>query len=281
MTRQVLADHADFVDANYSFQLRDNPFPGEVIHPGPYRMGKAVEDANTYRVGHPLAQKLIDRAKTLPSPCREVTFELTGGGKNIAILNPLVGQRGSLSLSRLSVSALEDEDALVFASHTDAGQELDDDQCRRLFDLSATVGQATEPTPLQTERLAAAVARKRQSTLDAMTTRNGRWFDVEMDKLDRWAEDRRTSLRVELEKADEALKTAKKAARTAPTLPEKLERQREVRKLDSKRDEAWRAFDSASRELDARKDALLDDIAKRLEQRSQSESIFTLRWHVV
>jgi SNF2 family DNA or RNA helicase len=40
MTRHVLADYADFVDATYSFQLRDNPFPGETIHPGPYRLGK-------------------------------------------------------------------------------------------------------------------------------------------------------------------------------------------------------------------------------------------------
>ena len=102
-----------------------------------------------------------------------------------------------------------------------------------------------------------------------------------MDKLDRWAEDRRSSLKAELETADEALKAAKKAARTAPTLPEKLERQREVRKLDAKRDEAWRTFDHASRELDAHKDAILDDIAKRLEQRTQTQSIFTLRWHLV
>ena len=33
--------------------LHDNPFAGEPIHPGPYRMGKGVEDANTYRVGSP------------------------------------------------------------------------------------------------------------------------------------------------------------------------------------------------------------------------------------
>lgn len=280
MTRQVLADNADFVDSTYSFQLRDNPFPGEVIHPGPYRLGKGVEDANTYRVGHPLAQKLIERAKTLATPSRELTFELTASGKNIAILNSTVGQAGWLSLSRLTVSALEDEDTLVFAAQTDAGQELDDDQCTRLFEVGATSGPCVEPSPLQAERLAQLVARKRQLELDGMTERNGQWFDVEMEKLDRWAEDRRTSLKDELDAVDETLKEAKKAARTAPTLPEKLERRRDVRKLEAKRDEAWRAFDQASRELDARKDGLLDDISKRLEQRSRVEPIFTLRWSV-
>ena len=37
-------------------------FPGETIHPGPYRLGKNVEDANTYRVGHPLAQRVLAQA---------------------------------------------------------------------------------------------------------------------------------------------------------------------------------------------------------------------------
>lgn len=36
----------------------------------------------------------------------------------------------------------------------------------------------------------------------------------------------------------------------AGTLPEKLERQRSVRTLETKRDEAWRAFDQASRDID-------------------------------
>src|SRR5713101_7873348 len=89
-------------------------------------------------------------------------------------------------------------------------------------------------------------------------TQNGRWFDLEMDKLDRWAEDRRASLKEALDEIDDALKAAKKAARLAPTLPEKLERQREARVLEAKRDEAWRAFDQASREIDHRKDGLLD-----------------------
>ena len=66
----------------------------------------------------------------------------------------------------------------------------------------------------------------------------------------------------------------------APTLPEKLERQRAVRTLESKREEAWRAYDQASREIDQQKDALLDEIGRRLEQRMEHEPLFTLRWEL-
>jgi hypothetical protein len=98
--------------------------------------------------------------------------------------------------------------------------------------------------------------------------------------IDRWAEDRRTSLKAELAELDDALKEAKKAARLAPTLPEKLERQRAARTLEAKREEAWRAYDQASREIDRQKDALLDEIGQRLEQRLEQEPLFTLRWYL-
>ena len=102
-----------------------------------------------------------------------------------------------------------------------------------------------------------------------------------MDKLDRWAEDRRTSLKAELAELDDALKDAKKAARLAPTLPEKLIRQRAARSLEARREDAWRAYDQASRDSDRQKGVLLDEISRRLEQRIEQEPLFTLRWRLV
>ncbi|WP_316213952.1 SNF2-related protein [Bradyrhizobium sp. SZCCHNR2032] len=281
MTRHVLADHADFQEDEYSFTLRDNPFAGEIIHPGPYRIGKNVEDANTYRVGHPLAQRVLDRAKGASTPIRHLTFRLTGSGKNISILVPFIGREGWLQCSRLSINALEAEDHLLFAAIADGGQALDDAQCRRLFDLLATGdGTASLPDTIQ-QKIDDISARIHAETIEELGTRNARWFDAEIEKLENWAEDRRATLKAELDELDEALKAGRKSARTAPTLPEKLERQREVRKLESRRDEAWRAFDQAARDLDKQKDALLDQIAKRLEQHVESETLFTIRWRIV
>jgi tetratricopeptide (TPR) repeat protein len=193
----------------------------------------------------------------------------------------LIGQRGWLVCTRLTIIALETEDILVLAGLTDDGVTLDDVQCRRLFDLPATQGASCEVPAPTIEALHEAQMRWRQELLDNMTGRNGRWFDTEMDKLDRWAEDRRASLKAELAELDDALKEAKKAARLAPTLPEKLERQRIARMLEGKREEAWRAYDQASRDIDRQKDALLDDISQRLEQKTESETLFTLRWSLV
>ena len=60
----------------------------------------------------------------------------------------------------------------------------------------------------------------------------------------------------------------------------RLELQRKVKGLDTKRDEAWRTYDAASRDIGRQKDALLDEICRRLEQKTVCQTLFTLRWRV-
>jgi superfamily II DNA or RNA helicase len=280
ITQALLADFADFDESGFSFRLRRNPFAGEEINAGPYQMGKSVETANTYRVGHPLAQRILEQAKNLPTPPAQVTFDYTLSRKQIAALEPLVGQSGWVQCARFSVNALETEDHLVLTGFTENGVALDEAQCRRLFDLPGLPGTLLKAPPEVVVKLSEAQTFRQQALLDEMTNRNGRWFDLEMDKLDHWAEDRRASLKVELAELDEQVKETKKAARLAPNLPEKLEKQRELRKLETRRDEAWRNYDGASRELDRQKDTLLDEIGKRLEQKMEQKNLFLIRWSV-
>jgi superfamily II DNA or RNA helicase len=281
LTNHLLAQCARFDEHGYSFMLHSNPFPGETIHPGPYRMGKAVEDANTYRVGHPLAQRVLDRGKALAPPPSELQFQYSGSRKRIAALEPLVGKKGWLTCTLLTVKALETEDRIAFSGLSDDCAPLDEVQCRRLFDLRAKAGPECVIPAAFASALDSVQTQRRQALLDQTTSRNGNWFETEIEKLDRWAEDRRTSLKADLDELDQAFKEAKKAARLAPTLPEKLERQRAARALETKREEAWRAYDEASRDIDRQKDSLLDEVSHRLEQQINEERLFTLRWHVI
>lgn len=114
-----------------------------------------------------------------------------------------------------------------------------------------------------------------------MASRNGNWFEAEMEKLDGWAEDRRASFKAELNELEAELKEAKRAARLAGTLPEKLEHQRLVRALETRRDEADRNFEQAKREVDRQKDALLDEISRRMEQQTTEEALFSFRWRLI
>ena len=135
VTRFYLGPYARFDQGGYSFMLERNPFEGERIHPGPYRLGKRVEDANTYRIGHPLAQRILSLCKDLPTEPKEIRFDYRNSGKRIAVVESLVGKEGWMLCSRAALTAFETEDHLLFAGLTDGGDELDHAQCRRMFDV--------------------------------------------------------------------------------------------------------------------------------------------------
>jgi hypothetical protein len=276
----MLREDAAFDDDSHGFRLRGNPFPDEAIHPGPYRMGRDVEEANLYRIGHPLAQKVIERAIGLDPPTANVTFDLSGNRTRLAVLQPLLAKSGWMTCELLAITGLETEDALLFTGFTDDHEELTADVCKRLFDLDARVDSEAQPGADTAVSLASGLGEVKRQHLAEMTERNASWFDGEMDKLDRWADDRRTDLRGTLDDLDGELKEKRRSARNAPNLPDKLRLQREIRQLEVRRTDAWRAFDDGSRDIDTQKEALLDDIGKRLRQYSNTEPLFTLRWEV-
>jgi len=175
---------------------------------------------------------------------------------------------------------IDTEDHLLLVGQSDDGAPLDETDCRRMLDLSGESGHPCDVPSSIVATLKTALLGRRQQIVEHASERGSRWFDTEMDKLDHWAEDRRTALKSEVTDLDEALKEAKKVARQAPTLPEKLQRQRVVKTLEARRDEAWRAFDQGSREILAKKDALLDEIARRLEQAIDEDALVTLRWRL-
>lgn len=282
LTRYLLEPYARFGGGGqFSFMLERNPFPGEAIHPGPYSMGKNVEDGNTYRVGHPLARRLLQHAVVFDVEPGEMVFEYRSSGKKISVLDSLLDKKGWFCCNRLSVTSLETEDRIVFAGFTDSGKILDETQCRRFFDLPGRQTNAVTVPEEKRIQLENILSGCQQEFLEEVSARNAHWFDTEMDKLDRWAEDRRNGLKATLQELDDLIRETKKAARTAPTLPEKLDRQRELRKLDAERNEAWRNFDAASREIERQKDTLLDEISKRLGQQIEAENLFIMRWNII
>ncbi|MBL8080465.1 MAG: DEAD/DEAH box helicase [Anaerolineales bacterium] len=280
LTQALLQDFANFNEHEHSFMLHKNPFAGEAIHPGPYRMGRQVEEANVYRVGHPLAQRILEQAKSLPTATHELTFEYSASGKRIAILDSLVGKSGWVMCRYFSVQSLEAEDYVLFSGLVDDGSTLDENQIRRLFDIYATPGAEVHiPTGIETG-LSEIQTKREKELLEEMTQRNAKWFAIEIDKLDHWADDQRTSLQKDLNDLDSEIKETRKAARLASNLPEQLEKRKALQRLEAKRDEAWRSYDSASKELEKQKDGLLDEVSKRLDQSKESKDLFMIRWTI-
>lgn len=278
ITRYYLRDYAQFEDDRNAFVLKQNPFPSEKIHSGPYRPGKNVEDANRYRIGHPLAQRIIERCMALETPCAELEFHYSQTGRNISAIDPLCGETGWLVVQKLTITAFETEDHILLAGATQSGQPLEAEQCRRLLTLPATVklGASNGEPPLLKDLLDTA----RKAILEGLEQKNASFFEDELDKLDRWGEDQRSSLKLALKELEAQVKETNRAARLAANLPEKLKLQRQKRLLEAKRDEAWQEYETAAKGIEQRKDALMDEVEQRLKQHVSEQQLFQIKWRV-
>jgi hypothetical protein len=282
-TQFFLEPYARFEPSGHAFTLERNPFADEPgssgpINPGPYRMGKRVDDANTYRVGHPLAQRILEHCKNLNTPPVEVRFDYSGSGKRVAILEGLVGRQGWLMCSRLTIRTFDTEDHLLFAGMHEDGSPLDAAACKRLFDLPATAHQPA--LPMAEADLRARLDAEQEAVTQQLSATNGKWFDVEMEKLDRWADDQRKSLKAAVEELEEGIRAGKREARLAPNLPEKLQIQQRIRQQEARHTEALLAYKEACTAIDARKDALLDETSQRLRQQAERQDLFLIHWRV-
>jgi hypothetical protein len=161
---------------------------------------------------------------------------------------------------------------------TDDGARLDPKAAMRLFELPSRIDGAAElalPDPVKQT-----VEKERKAILDELASRQSAWFDEEMEKLDNWAEDKRAGLKADLRELDDEIKALKKAIRQTGNLPDKLAQQRQARALETKRDEAWRAYDAAAKEIENQKDGLLDQVEERLGHSVYDEDLFAIRFRI-
>ncbi|MCB0525748.1 MAG: hypothetical protein KDC86_14600, partial [Saprospiraceae bacterium] len=277
MTRQFLNGHANFQEEHLAFTLHQAPTAG--IEPGKYRIGKNIPDAHTYRIGHPLAQYIINRCKNASLEAGHLTFDYSGTRKIISILEPLVGKSGWLRVACLSIESFEPEDHILLAAVTEEGVQLDEEQCQRMFSLVA------EETPLNmdisaktNERLYTVTAQLKQHILQENTERNANFFDEEMDKLDHWADDVKNSLEIELKNLEREIQYRKTEARKILNLKEKVQEQRNIKDMEKRRSELRRNLYQAQDEVDERKEKLIDNIEQRMEQKIGLTELFTIKW---
>ena len=278
VTKHELGKHAKFDDDYLTFMLKAAP-EGVSVASGNYYMSRHGIDGHRYRLGHPLAQHILSVAATRKLNGADILFDYTAWPQKAVAIEPFVGKAGTLVAHKLSVRGSDDQDHIIVAAMTDDGARLDPRAAMRLFELPARKNGAADlslPDSIQST-----VEKERKAILDEMAARQSAWFDEEMEKLDNWAEDKRAGLKADLKELDEQIKALKKEIRQTGNLPDKLALQRQARALETKRDEAWRAYDAAAKEIEAQKDGLLDQVEERLGQSVSDEELFAIRFEVV
>ena len=171
------------------------------------------------------------------------------------------------------------EDHLIVEAATDGGTILDSGVAARLLWLAGEVSahgpQAVAEAP---DVVSEAEEAARQRVTLQINARNARYFDVEVEKLDRWADDLKLGLEREIKEVERRIRGARKGALATRNLDEKLAAQKALRALEGTRNKLRKSLFDAQDEIDRQRDALITAIEGKLAVVVRTESLFSIRW---
>lgn len=278
VTQHELRQHANFDDEYLTFTLKRAP-DGLDVPTGGYGIAKNGLSEHRYRLGHPLAQHVIARARERNLNGADLVFDYSGWPAKAVNIEPLVGQSGILAARCLSFSGFDEQDHILLAAKTDDGRDIDPDIVRRLFEMPCR--QADGEIGHDRALLDPILAQREQDVIEALKRQNAQWFSEESRKLEKWAEDKVFAAEKELQDAKARILELKREARTAESPEQQHRIQTQIQELEkSKRRLRQRIFEVEDEIIEER-DQMIADLEARLQQDISKQELFTVRWAVV
>ncbi|MDZ4851408.1 MAG: helicase-related protein [Pirellulaceae bacterium] len=110
--------------------------------------------------------------------------------------------------------------------------------------------------------------------------RNAELFEVEADKLERWADDLKLTLERDIRELERQIKEAKRSASLALSLEEKLSGQKQIKTLEAQRNQKRRSLFDAQDKVDERREKLIAELEAKLAQKTHVTEILSIKWRL-
>jgi chromosome segregation ATPase len=196
------------------------------------------------------------------------------------VIEDLKGKSGWLILQRLVIDSFEREEYLLFSGFDDNGRALDQETCEKMFNCRGQVLNMLDVPEGERRQLAADAERHAKATVSKSLERNNHHFNEARGQLENWADDMVLAAEKELRDTKEQIKALNRQARQATTVEEQHQFQEKIKDLErKKRRQRQRIFDVED-EIMEKRDSLIDALEKRMQQRTESIPLFTIRWTV-
>lgn len=274
----------DFDDENCEFSILPQAVEEMWLTGVRYRFLKYLEGAehvHGYSLNHKLAERLIERAKLRELEPAEIVFNYSKHGEMIGLVKEQIGNSGWLAAEHLNVESLEEEDRILFAAFDDNGRELLPDFAAKLFQVNGELKGGTELDDATEERLEKEIDRARNLAFEDISHKNAKYFDDELEKIDRWSDDLKYALEMQLKDLDSRIKQLKRDAKLESDLKSKLELHRALKETEAERSRKRRELYEAQDKIDEEKEQLISNVEARLQRSFSSSLLFEIRWHVV
>ncbi|MFC1814392.1 SNF2-related protein [Thermodesulfobacteriota bacterium] len=283
VTRHILDGSAEFDDSTLTFVLKQSPI--KQVPAGKYHLisknRKNIQGLFLYRLSHPLGEHVIHDAKNKDCKPVHINFDITRHPARISILENLKGKSGWILLQQLIIDSFEREEYLLFSAFDDSGINLDQEACEKMFNCAGTVAGNVIIPENQQKRLQVEAQRHSQATIARSLEENHRHFNEARDQLDKWAEDMELAAQKELDDNKRQIRELQRLSRQAPTIDEQHELQEKISKLEQKKRKLREKIFDIEDEIAEKRDRLVEALEKRMQQKTQTKTLFKIRWNVV
>ncbi|MBX3329034.1 MAG: DEAD/DEAH box helicase [Nitrospira sp.] len=289
LTKYILHDRARFDENALAFDLLQPPCLD--IAAGRYHLisksqPRVDEDGGEerslflYRLSHPLGEHVVEAGKTLDTPAAQIIFDATHHQPRAHTVEALRGKRGYLTLTRLTIDSYEREEYLLFSGFDEGGISLDQETMEKLFGCDGKADGGRQMPDAVAQRLAAESDRHAQATVSRSLEQNSVHFNQAREKLEKWTDDMVLAAEKALQDTKEQIKALRRMARQATTLQEQHQIQEKMRKLEQTQRRQRQDIFKAEDEIMDKRDALVESLERRLAQRTESETLFSIQWAV-
>lgn len=278
LTKYILSKEAVFNDNQHSFVLR---VPVANQRTGKYAMLKNTDEAMPYRFSSPLAQHVIHSALSLSLDDNvEIEFDQQALQMNATLPDYLLGAKGYLMLSSLGVTALADEQYMLFNAYTDDGKTLSQEDCEKLFLNGGIELPSDAISETIRQRLLQDIAQHSKAKLKEIDNRNLTFFKIEETRIYQWEHDVIDGIEDEITTVKKAILQTEREARNAQSVAEKLALEKKVEEMKRKRRRLRNELEDREDEVSEQRKAMIHELEQRMVKDTTTENLFLIRWKV-
>lgn len=280
LTCSVLGNRIDVSDnEKCEFKLLDSPLSG--IPTGKYRLSKEDSNSYNYRISHPLAKWVIDKALHTVTGMAEIEFDYDRNPTIISIIEQNRGNSGYLSFRVVRYSSLKELEEHILLVATDSfGNEMEETFAKRLLTVPARVISTVENSFKQKELLDELMNTRMAVLQEELEVRNSDIVNSEVVKIENWVEDNRKSLQQKLADLDKAIEEKNTEFIHERNIRKKLAIQKEKDALNEKRDLAWREYDEKREKLKSDKNVLISQLYELADGKMETVDEFMIKWKI-
>lgn len=279
LTKFQLNGYAKFNNKDLSFKISRQPFENNNFPTEPFKLGKPNTEAHVYRIGHPLAQIILEKAKGTALESSTFLFDLTGYKGNVSILDEFKGKSGWMTAISISVNSFESSDYLLTFGCTNDGKELNDEQAKRLLTLPAI--EQDSVLNIDQQLVNETSEKAVNNLLDNISEKDNNYLKFETEKLTKWAEDRMNAAELAIKETKAKIKELNRETQKTIDPKSQLKIQEQLQDESRKQKKQRQEIFIVEDEIAEMRDKMISDIQKRMKQEISKTQLFTINWKLV